>query len=231
MDISLFTLESGAGEPLVLLHGNGESGDYFKHQIPAFAARSHVFAPDTRGHGQSPRGTAPFTLAQFADDLFSFFDEHGIDKAHLLGFSDGGNIALLFALRYPERVRSLILNGANLFPRGVRRRYQLPIELGYALTRLFARRSEEAQKHHELLALMVNEPNIDPGSLAALTMPTLVVAGTHDMIAKVHTQLIADSIPGAQLSFLPGDHFVAAKKPEMFNRTVLSFLDNIKATE
>ena len=99
------------------------------------------------------------------------------------------------------------------------------------LTRLFARRSEEAQKHHELLALMVNEPNIDPGSLAALTMPTLVVAGTHDMIAKAHTQLIADSIPGAQLSFLPGDHFVATKKPEMFNRTVLSFLDNIKATE
>lgn len=231
MDISLFTLEAGAGEPLVLLHGNGESGAYFQHQIPAFSARYHVFAPDTRGHGQSPRGTAPFTLAQFADDLCAFLDEHGIDKAHLLGFSDGGNIALLFALKYPSRVRSLILNGANLSPQGVRRRYQLPIEVGYVLTRLFARRSEEAQKHHALLALMVQEPHIDPASLAALTMPTLVIAGKKDMISEKHTRLIAAGISGAQLALLPGDHFVAAKEPEAFNRTVLTFLDSIKAAE
>ena len=163
MDIRPFYLEQGDGEPLILLHGNGESSDYFKHQMPVFSQRYHVFAVDTRGHGQTPRGTEPFTLSQFADDLRDFLDAQGIAQAHILGFSDGGNIALLFALRYPERVKTLILNGANLAPTGVRRRYQWPIELGYRLTKRFARRSEEAAQHHALLALMVEEPHIHCG--------------------------------------------------------------------
>ena len=229
MDIRLFYREQGDGEPLVLLHGNGESGAYFERQIPVFAKQYHVYAVDTRGHGQTPRGEKPFTLSQFADDLRDFLDEHGIEKAHILGFSDGGNIALLFALRYPERVKSLILNGANLEPKGVRRRYQWPIEAGYRLTKLFARHSEEAAQHHELLALMVEEPHIAPEHLASLTAPVLVIAGTHDMIAEKHTRLIARSIPNAQLCLLDGDHFIAAKQPQAFNNRVLAFLETAAA--
>lgn len=229
MDIRPFYLEQGDGEPLILLHGNGESSDYFKHQMPVFSQRYHVFAVDTRGHGQTPRGTKPFTLSQFADDLRDFLDAQGIAQAHMLGFSDGGNIALLFALRYPERVKTLILNGANLAPTGVRRRYQWPIELGYRLTKRFARRSEEAAQQHALLALMVEEPHIHPESLAALTVPVLVIAGTHDMIAEKHTRLIASSIPGAQLCLLNGDHFIAAKQAQAFNEAVLAFLETNKS--
>ena len=109
-------IEQGKGEALILLHGNGESLDYFAHQIAYFSHDYRVIAVDTRGHGQSPRGEDPFTLEQFAEDLRDFMDGLKIKKAHLLGFSDGGNIALTFALWYPERVRSLILNGANLYP-------------------------------------------------------------------------------------------------------------------
>ena len=65
MSISLFYIEQGSGEPLILLHGNGENGAYFSNQISFFSKRYRVIVPDTRGHGQSPRGTAPFTLAQF----------------------------------------------------------------------------------------------------------------------------------------------------------------------
>ena len=130
-DISLHFVEQGRGKPLILLHGNGEDGSYFKHQINCFSANYRVIAIDTRGHGQSPRGEKPFTIVQFADDLQDFMDENGIDQAILLGFSDGGNIALTFALKYPKRVEMLILNGANLFPSGVKARYQWPIEIGY----------------------------------------------------------------------------------------------------
>lgn len=231
MEIQPFYLEQGAGVPLVLLHGNGESSAYFEHQMPVFAKHFHVFAVDTRGHGQTPRGEKPFTLSQFADDLRDFLDAQGLEKAHILGFSDGGNIALIFALRYPERVQSLILNGANLEPQGVRRRWQVPIELGYRLTKLFARRSEEAAQHHALLALMVEEPHIAPESLCALTMPVLVIAGTHDMIAESHTRLIARSLPNAKLCLLNGDHFIAAKQPNAFNEAVLEFLRGIKETD
>ena len=138
MDVQLAYSEAGAGENLILLHGNGEDRTYFEHQIPAFSEHFHIYAVDTRGHGQSPRGGAPFTLEQFALDLRDFMDERHIDRAHMLGFSDGANIAMLFALRFPERVDRLILNGGNLHPWGVKLRYQLPIALGYALCALLA---------------------------------------------------------------------------------------------
>jgi pimeloyl-ACP methyl ester carboxylesterase len=189
-----------------------------------FAQYFHVYALDTRGHGKTPRGTAPFTTRQFADDLLAFMDAHEIARAHLLGFSDGGNTAMIFAMRHPERVISLILDGANLDARGVKPSVQLPIELGYRFAKLFARRSAEARQHAELLGLMVNDPAVRPEELAGIQAPTLVVAGTRDMIKEKHTRLIAASIPNARLVILEGDHFMANKRPEPFNEAVLDFL-------
>ena len=179
---------------------------------------------DTRGHGKSPRGEAPFTIRQFARDLLAFLDARDIERAHLLGFSDGGNIALAFALAHPERVGKLVLNGANLNARGVKRSVQVPIELGYRMARLFAGLSAKARTNAEMLGLMVNDPNVAPEELSALAAPTLVIAGENDMIREDHTRLIAERIPNARLAFVPGDHFVAAKNPAAFNREVERFL-------
>ena len=223
MDIQHHYVEQGQGETLILLHGNGEDTSYFEHQLDAFASRFHVIALDTRGHGKTPRGTEPFTIRQFADDLHGFMDEHGIEKAHLLGFSDGGNIAMVFALKYPERVDKLILNGANLDASGVKRSIQIPIEIGYRIAKIFRRR-EGARRKAELLGLMVNDPNVRPSELGRIGAPTLVVVGTNDMIKEAHTRLIASSIPGATLAIIPGSHFVAHDNPVPFNETVLGFL-------
>ena len=223
-DIQLHYIEQGQGKPLILRHGNGENCDYFEHQIPCFARDYRVIAIDTRGHGQSPRGEKPFTIVQFAEDLRDFMDEKAIGKAILLGFSDGGNIALTFALKYPERVDKMIVDGANLFPSGVKARYQWPIEVGYRIAKMFAKKSEEAKKNAEMLGLMVNEPHIEPSELARLTMPILVVAGTKDMIKDEHTRLICNSLPNAKLEIIAGDHFVANKNYEAFNTVVGAFL-------
>lgn len=94
MDIRMNYSEKGSGRPLILIHGNGGSLKYFKKQIDCFSNEYRVIAVDTRGHGKSPRGEAPFTIEQFAEDLKSFMDEKNIAKANLLGFSDGGNIGL-----------------------------------------------------------------------------------------------------------------------------------------
>ena len=127
MDISHNFVEKGKGETIILLHGNGEDNSYFSGQIDEFAKDYHVYAIDTRGHGKTPRGDKPFTIRQFADDILDFMDEHKIEKSHILGFSDGANIAMVFAMEHPERVDKLILNGGNLDARGVRRRTQIPI--------------------------------------------------------------------------------------------------------
>ena len=223
MDIELFYTKTGNGPPLLLLHGNGEDGTYFVHQIEEFSRDFTVYAIDTRGHGKSPRGTAPFTISQFADDLLAFMDQQGLPQADILGFSDGGNIALTFALRHPERVNRLILNGANLDPKGVKPLVQLPIVLGYHFASLS--KKPKAKARAELLGLMVNEPHIDPAELKKLTMPVLVIAGTKDMIEERHTRLIAASLPNARLALILGDHFIASKAPAAFNRAVRQFLE------
>ena len=140
MDIKLYYQEKGTGEPLILLHGNGEDSSYFKNQIDYFQNTYRVIAIDTRGHGRSPRGDAPFTIEQFACDLYDFMQEHRISNAIILGFSDGANIAMRFAIKYPDMVKGLILNGGNLDPSGVKRTTQIPIEIGYKIESLFARR-------------------------------------------------------------------------------------------
>lgn len=224
MDITHHYIEKGKGFPLILLHGNGEDCSYFEHQIEPFAQHFRVIAIDTRGHGQTPRGDAPFTIRQFAEDLLVFMNEHGIAKAHILGFSDGGNIAMVFALAHPERVEKLILNGANLDASGVKRKIQIPIEIGYRIARLFAKRSSKARLNAEMLGLMVNDPNVTPDELSQIQSPTLVIAGNNDMIKDSHTRLIAKSIPNSELAIIPGSHFVANKNPQAFNETVLCFL-------
>ena len=223
MDIELFYTKTGSGPPLLLLHGNGEDGTYFVHQVEEFSRDFTVYAIDTRGHGQSPRGGAPFTISPFADDLLAFMDRQGLPRADILGFSDGGNIALIFALRHPDRVRRLILNGANLDPKGVKPLVQLPIVLGYHFASLS--KSPKAKARAELLGLMVNEPHIDPAELGKLSMPVLVIAGTRDMIRENHTRLIANRIPNARLVLIPGDHFIANKAPAAFDRAVRQFLE------
>ena len=151
-------------------------------------------------------------------------DAKGITKDKILGFSDGGNIALEFALKHLERIEKLILNGANLFPSGVKPLYQWPIEIGYRMAKLFANKDEKAKKNAEMLGLMVNEPHIDPSELARLTIPVLVIAGKKDMIKESHTRLIYKSLPDAQLNIIEGDHFIANKNYEAFNRVVERFL-------
>ena len=146
MDIQLNYIIAGQGFPLVLLHGIGVDHTYFKRQMGPFSERYQVFALDTRGHGRSPRGTAPFTLEQFAEDLKGFLDSREIRRCHLLGFSDGANIALLFALKYPDRVEKLVLNGADLYPAGVKLSTQVPIVLGWGMLQLIRRFDKKDRK-------------------------------------------------------------------------------------
>lgn len=181
MDIELYYQEKGTGEPFIFLHGNGENSSYFGNQINYFQRKYRVIALDTRGHGKSPRGDAPFTIEQFSCDLYDFMNAHQIPSAIILGFSDGANIAMKFAMKHPNMVKALILNGGNLNPKGVKR----------------------------------------------ITMPTLVICGTNDMIKESHTKEIAENLPDATLTILKGTHFIANKCPAEFNRTVDDFLKTV----
>lgn len=212
--------ESGSGSPLILLHGNGGSGSDFVLQMDYFSKSRRVITVDTRGHGKSPRGTAPLSFPQFAEDLRAFMDEQKLDSADILGFSDGANTAILFAAENPERVHRLVLCGACITPKAVKRSVQIPIIIGYKIASLLPGGGANA----EILGLMVNDFGITEEHLQRIQAETLVLAGTKDMIAESHTKMIADTIPNAKLQFIEGDHFLPMKRAEEFNEAVEAFL-------
>lgn len=226
MDIKLNYIEKGKGTPLVLLHGNGGSLECFRSQIEYFSKKYRVIALDTRGHGKSPRGDKPFTIKQFADDLKDFLDERGIKRAILFGFSDGGNIALTFALKYGKYVEKLILNGANLFPKGLKSYCRIPIIVNCKITKLFSHLNKCALKKYELLSLMTDEPNISFDELKNVTAPTLVIVGSADMIKHSYSLSIANALPDSAFVVIKGTHGIVYQRPDEFNNAVDNFLNS-----
>lgn len=223
-NIKLAYIEKGEGKPLILLHGNGENSEYFQYQIEYFSRFFRVLAVDSRGHGKSERGSGELTLQRIADDLLGLMDKLSIDRADILGFSDGGNIALLFALQHQDRIRKLVVNGANLDTSGVLGIFQAGVVIGHALLALPARKSRKALLKREILSLMIDQPNITAEQLAKVTVPTLVLAGTKDVIRHGHTEKIFAYLPDSRLCFIPGDHMIAKNNPDEFNKTVYEFL-------
>lgn len=229
MDIKLFYTDNGCeGEkcPMILLHGNGGNASSFFYVVDHFIKKRRVITLDTRGHGRSPKGDKPFTLKQFAEDLRDFMDEMQIDKADIIGYSDGGNIAMLFALKYPERVSSMVLNGANMFPSGLEDRDLKWIMGSYKKAKKALRRNpqnEKAREQYDLMSLMVKEPSITAEQLSELDIPTLVLVGSRDAIKPEHTKLIADSIKGARLAIVNGGHNIVKTNSEDYINALEDF--------
>jgi len=216
--------EKGEGECLIMLHGNGEDGTIFSIQADFLSRHFRVVVPDTRGHGKSERGDGEFTIRRFADDLKFLMDNLGIAKADILGFSDGANIAMCFAAKYPEMVDKLILVGGNLVPSGLENPERVSIEISYRLNRLLSPFSKRAKRKAEMLSLVARQPDLTIEELGRISAKTLVIAGTSDVIKKEHTVLISKLIKGAELIFISGSHWVFKDNAEDFDDAVLPFL-------
>lgn len=216
--VKLYYETYGQGEPLLLLHGNGESINSFRYQIPELARHYQVIALDTRDHGRSAATKGVLTYDIFAQDVVALLDALRLPAAHVLGWSDGGNTGLSLALHHPARVKSLITMGANLFADST--------ALDGRLLRYVQQASHRGpQRARRLNALMADYPRMQPAELASLRVPVLVLAGEKDVIKTAHTQLIAASIPGAQVRILPGlTHYAPQEDPVGFNNVVLEFL-------
>ena len=225
MDIELFYEEMGSGEPLILLHGNGEDHTIFDNVAKQFAKQYHVIAIDTRGHGKSPLGDEPFSLYQFAEDLNEFMNEQKIEKANILGFSDGGNIALIFASEYPEKVIKLIANGANSKPSGIKPLVHLAMLFRYMLYSVAAAFSGKFELKKALYYIMLHEPHITKEELEQITAPTLVLVGTEDLIRESESKYIKKSIPNSEIVFVLGNHFIVKNNTKDYIFAVEKFLD------
>ena len=191
--LRLYYQKSGHGPAIILLHGNGEDHTLFADLITYLAPHYTVIALDSRDHGQSS-ATDRLSYDAMTSDVSALITELELARPIILGFSDGGIIALLLAIRHPEQVGALIVAGANLTPQGLRWYSRI-------LFRIAA-----GHRPSPKLAMMLHEPQITPQMLHRITVPTLVLAGSRDLITRKETFTIANSIQNAELHILPGEN-------------------------
>lgn len=222
----LWCVETGDGPPLVLLHGNGESHRVFDRMVAPLAPRHRLVALDSRGHGATPRGEAPLTIARMADDVDGALAELGLTGVDVLGFSDGGNVALELALRHPRRTGRLVVVGANLSPEGLTARTLAEVRVVHAALQAAGRVVPAARRAAERWALMADQPRIDPSDLRRVAVPTLVVVGARDVVRPEHTRLIADRLPLARVAVVPrAGHMLPLTHPRELAALVEAFLE------
>jgi pimeloyl-ACP methyl ester carboxylesterase len=218
----------GTGDPLLVLHGNEQSIATMRKQIAHFARSRRVIALDSRAHGQSSRGDGELTYELLAQDVAALLRSLHLASVDVLGWSDGGNVALLLAMTEPELVGKVAVMGAALSPQGAHDWAFPMVESQRAdiLDRMSKTPDPAAlQSQLDLVDLLLQHPNIAPERLKAISSPVLVMAGDEDVIRNEHTLEIYQHIPHAQLCIFPGStHFVPLVQPDLFNSTVEAFL-------
>jgi len=219
----------GQGEPLLLLHGNGQSISAFNGQIPALAQHFQVIAVDTRAQGQSTTDGRTLTYDLFAEDVSALLTALRLPAAHVLGWSDGGNTGLSLALHHPSQVKKLVTMGANLWAdtTAVTAATLAEVRKGKREMTLLWPFVKQARRVRPLMVLLLDYPRMKPAELAGIAAPTLVLAGEKDLIKESHTRLIAAGIPRGQARILPGlTHYAPQEDPAAFNAAVLEFLQD-----
>lgn len=221
-DADIYYETYGKGEPLFLLHGNGGSIEAFAKEIPELSKHFRIIAMDTRGQGKSTDiSKEPLTYRKFADDVKRLADELKLKKINIFGWSDGGNTALEFAIKYPGQTNKIITSGANVFPAGVG---QNEVE---AMKRDVAEKTAQQKPPSEirLVQLMIDEPKITKQQLNHIKAKVLVVAGENDLILRSHTEYIAKEIPGSRMKIYKGaSHGVPIERAEELSKDIIEFL-------
>ena len=230
--IKLYFASYGDGAPVILLHGGAGNGEHWAFQLAALAAKYRVIVVDARGHGRSTRDAKPITYELMADDLLVLMDELKLEQAALVGWSDGGIIALDLALRHPERVSKLVVYGANFNLAGTQRGGSAATFTTYfaRCAQDYARLSPTPGDYKGLTAALRpmwrTQPNYLPQQLANLKVPTLILDGAHDeIIRQEHLKEMSKLISGSRLVFIPdASHFALFQQPAAFNQALIDFL-------
>jgi len=227
----------GQGEPLVLIHGNGGNIGYMKPQIKFFARKYKVIVMDCRGRGNSELGSDSLTYMQITKDVNDILTHLKIDSAYVVGRSDGGIIALLMGIYYPEKVKKIVAFAANLTPDTLALYPSFLNEVKrdrrQADKMLLKKDSTQNWKIlQQRNRMMEFQPQITAADLQKINCPVLVMSTDRDIIQEEHTVYIYRNIPRANLSILAGEsHYVTMNNPDLFNTTVQKYLDSSFAGE
>jgi pimeloyl-ACP methyl ester carboxylesterase len=229
--------------PIVLIHGSTvDSHTDWDSIAPELAGRYKVFAPDCRGHGRSNNPHMSYSFKELADDVAAFVRAMGYERAHIIGHSNGGNVALVTLMEHPEVVQTCIPQAANAYITrylinrepvyfdAVRIEREEPDWMNQMITLHAATNGREYWRELVWLSMKetMSEPNYSPAELGRVTHPVLVIMGADDKAnaADEHAQYIANNIPNAEL-WIPEKtgHNVHHERREEWIAKVLDFLE------
>ncbi|MGW6905970.1 alpha/beta fold hydrolase [Streptomyces sp. NPDC054940] len=227
----------GAADPLLLLHGAFCTNETWQAQRADLAAKYRVLLPERRGHGRTHDVAGPLSYQDMADDTVAFIEAVAGGPAHLVGWSDGGIVALLVALARPDLVRKVVAIGANFRPAPESLAAPAMFEdldpdgPGMAAFReIYAAVSPDGRDHWPVVVgktaeMITTQPTLTTDDLARITAPTLVLVGDDDLVTLEHTIALYRAIPRSELAVVPGtSHALPMEKPAQVNRIVLDFL-------
>lgn len=248
-DAKIYYQEYGVDKPnhvpILLIHGSTiDSHTEWDDLIPDLAKQYKVFAPDCRGHGRSDNPHMSYSFRELANDAVAFIRAMGYEKAHVIGHSNGGNVALVIGVEHPDVTQTCVAQAANAFvtpylierepwlfdPERVEREdptwrdemIRLHVGVETELSRPYWR---------DLLQMtmqeIISEPNYTPEDLAKVNLPMLVIMGEHDKVnaQDEHAQYIAKHVPNSEL-WIPENtgHNVHHEHKQEWTEKVLDFL-------
>lgn len=224
----------GKGEPLFWLHGGLSCIDGLRFQIPFFSESFKVILPERPGHGHTADIAGKYSYEAMAEQALALMKVLKIKKANFAGYSDGANLLLWLAAKYPERVKKIVLVGGNYHHRGCEPAFQRDLKKQnpkkYGIDPRYQAYSPDAPEHYfqvfeKCRKLWLTEPKWKPSLLKKIKCPTLIVAGDRDMIKPEHSIEMMRLIEKSQLAIIPdASHSLLKEKPKLANQIILDFL-------
>ena len=239
--VNTWTETRGSGErTLVLLHGGLGNSDDLLDSIGAadLVGSFRVVAFDRRGHGYTADTEEPFHYDDMATHAIRVLEHLGAaSKVHLVGWSDGGIVAMLVALRRPDLVDRLVLIGANFHFEGIHALDPADLAPPPVMLEAYARRSPDGAEHFSVVAekamtLFTTEPTLTTDDVGRVTQPTLVLVGDDDLVRLDHTVALYDALPAGRLCVVPGaSHAVVIERPQLVAALITDFLQGPEPPE
>ncbi len=230
-DVNLHFVCYGSGPAVLLLHGGLSNRLAWFSQIPwLVGAGRQVVVPDIRGHGDSGLGTRELNYRLLASDAVQVLDKLNIRQADVIGWSDGGNTALLLGRYWPRRAKRIVAISANFNPSGLTAEaledaHMQSSGLEYWLKRWWTgagRRLVELEKR--IKRMWRNFPVLQSVDLQEISVPTLVIVGENDVVSIDHAQQMADLLPHGSLKVVPGGHSTPITHSKQVNEAIAEFL-------
>jgi len=253
--LNLYFETFGTGRPMILLHGGLGSGEMFGPNLPKLAERHQVIAVDLQGHGRTADIDRPIDIRLMADDIAALIDHLGLDRPDVVGYSLGGGVALLTAVKYPDKVRRLVAASAHAWreaipPEMLAQQAQVNAAAAeflkdtpmYELYQRVAPRPEDFPRLLDKMGEAMAQDFDYTEEVRGLQVPTLLVAADADMAPPSHYVEMFKLLDGGlrdggwmgegrpkgghALAILPGlTHYNLAVSP-LFAAVVLNFLDD-----